>query len=759
MPRIFDNIEQQLLPALRQALQGADRADFCVGYFNLRGWRHVAPLIEEWPGTDGRCCRLLVGMQRLPQEHLRAGLRLAGDDGIPDQQAVLRLKKQMAEEFRDQLLVGAPSNRDESALRCLSAQLKASKLVVKLFLRHPLHAKLYLVHRPDANLPSVGYLGSSNLTLAGLQGQGELHVDVLDHDACAKLGRWFDDRWNDRWCLDISAELAAIIDQSWAREDLLPPYHVYLKMAYHLSQDARAGLAEFRIPAVFGDRLFDFQVAAVKIAAHHLNKRGGVLIGDVVGLGKTLMATALARILQDDQGWETLILCPKNLERMWTEYRCEYGLIADVLPFSRAIQELPNLRRYRVVLIDESHNLRNREGKTYRAIQDYIQKNDSRCILLSATPYNKSYLDLSAQLRLFVSPDEDLGARPERKLREVGELTFAQLHQCSPRSLAASEKSEHPDDWRDLMRRYLVRRTRSFIQQNYAEVDGDGRRYLTMADGTRSHFPARVPRTVRFAINDQPNDPYALLYAPAVVNAVNDLRLPRYGLGNYVDPRPAKKPSNAEEQVLAGLSRAGVRLMGFSRTNLFKRLESGGPAFIQSVERHILRNFVFLHALDRGLDLPLGSQGADLLDGRTGDRDLEDTLLLPENDLDDTPVGATHPSPVTVSPVTGSPTAAEEALRHQAESVYATYAGPLKRRFTWVRSSLFRDTLREDLLADARKLLGVLAACGRWDADRDPKLAALVTLLAETHPNDKSSSSRSLPTRWITWRNNSRPAV
>ena len=80
----------------------------------------------------------------------------------------------------------------------------------------------------------------------------------------------------------------------------LPPYHIYVKMAYHLSQEARAGLAEFNIPRDFGNTLFEFQKAAVKIAAHHLNKRGGVLIGDVVGLGKTLMATALARIFEDD---------------------------------------------------------------------------------------------------------------------------------------------------------------------------------------------------------------------------------------------------------------------------------------------------------------------------------------------------------------------------------------------------------------------------------------------------------------------------
>lgn len=62
----------------------------------------------------------------------------------------------------------------------------------------------------------------------------------------------------------------------------MKPYHIYLKIAYYLSQEARAGLSEFRIPRNFGNRLFKYQEAAVKIAAHHLKKRNGVVIGDVV---------------------------------------------------------------------------------------------------------------------------------------------------------------------------------------------------------------------------------------------------------------------------------------------------------------------------------------------------------------------------------------------------------------------------------------------------------------------------------------------
>ena len=409
MPRIFDNIEQHLRPALAETMEVSDRADFCVGYFNLRGWRSIDEYVEKWDGGDGHCCRLLVGMQRLPHEELRIAKNFLAYEDQLDNQTALQLKRKLAEEFREQLTIGAPTNEDEAGLRRLARQIKARKVVVKLFLRHPLHAKLYLLFRPDPVNPTVGYLGSSNLTQSGLSLQGELNVDVLDHDACQKLAKWFEDRWNDRWCVDISKELVEIIEESWAREELIPPYHIYVKIAYHLSQEARAGLTEFRIPKDFGNKLLDFQTAAVKIAAHHLNKRNGVIIGDVVGLGKTLMATALARVFEDDHGLETLIICPKNLVPMWQDYREQYRMRARVLSISQAITELPDVRRYRLVLIDESHNLRNREGKRYRAIQEYIRENDSKCILLSATPYNKTYRDLSSQLRLFVPEDQDLG--------------------------------------------------------------------------------------------------------------------------------------------------------------------------------------------------------------------------------------------------------------------------------------------------------------------------------------------------------------
>ena len=390
-------------------------------------------------------------MHKSPEKGLREKLATAFDDDGIDNARALELKKELAEEFRTQLAIGSPSNEDEAGLRRLARQIRGGKVIVKLFLKHQLHAKLYLLHRSDPINPKVGFVGSSNLTFAGLSLQGELNIDVMDHDACDKLAAWFEDRWNDRWCIDISEELATIIEESWAGGKLIEPYHVYLKIAYHLAQEARHGQSEFRIPRIFGDKLFDFQTSAVKVAAHHLNKRGGVVIGDVVGLGKSIMASALLKIVEEVDG-RSLIICPKNLLDMWHDYVETYELNAKIVSLSRVESELKELKRYRTVLIDESHNLRNREGKRYKAIEDYVRSNDSRCVLLSATPYNKSFIDLSSQLRLFIEDDQDIGVRPEAMIRAIGgETEFVRKHQCAVRSLPAFEKSDQTDDWRELM--------------------------------------------------------------------------------------------------------------------------------------------------------------------------------------------------------------------------------------------------------------------------------------------------------------------
>ena len=71
MSRIFDNIHQELLQSLRATLAVSQRADFCIGYLNLRGWQAIDDLITGWDPASGQICRVLVGMQRPPQDEIR----------------------------------------------------------------------------------------------------------------------------------------------------------------------------------------------------------------------------------------------------------------------------------------------------------------------------------------------------------------------------------------------------------------------------------------------------------------------------------------------------------------------------------------------------------------------------------------------------------------------------------------------------------------------------------------------------------------
>jgi len=734
MTRIFDNIDEDLLGTLRATMQVSHRADFCVGYLNLRGWQSIEDLVAPWDPEQGQICRVLVGMQRPPHDEIRELYSLANGNSAADSITPLidnaratLLRQKFAAHLREQITIGIPSGRDEAGLREFARQLRAGRAVVKLFLPYPLHAKLYLLFRDDINNPITGFVGSSNLTLQGLSRQGELNVDVLDHMATEKLSRWFEARWSERWALDVSAELAEIIEGSWARESLIAPHHIYLNIAYHLSTEARAGLSQFRLPARFERDLFEFQKSAVKIAARHLHRRGGVMIGDVVGLGKTMMATALARMFEDDLGYETLIICPKNLEPMWERYRTEYGLRGTVLPISQATRKLPYLKAYRLVLVDESHNLRNREGRRYKAITEYIKQVDARVILLTATPYNKTKTDLSSQLRLFIDEKANIGIRPEHFMRKTGisEAEFERKYQCKVNSIVAIEKSDEFDDWRELIRLYMVRRTRSFIIQHYTEPDDSGRRYLAGPDGDKRYFPTRLPRTLAFDVNENdPADRYARLYSTDVVDQINALHVPRYGLGLYVDPQAEKAATAAERKQIENLGRAGKRLMGFCRTNLFKRLESSGYAFIQSIDRHILRNQIYLYAIEHGLDLPIGIQDPGLLDADRGDEDSEGLHGESEDLLDG-----------LIEEVASEDGIPDDMQR--ARKVYEQYAGEFKKRFKWIRPSLFRPSLSEHLAADTQTLTRLLRENGPWASAQDKKLQALALLIKQTHGKEK----------------------
>ncbi len=710
MPLILDNIAHQTERELLSTLESSYRLDAAIGYFNLRGWKLLAEAVDALPERpQGPKARVLIGIHEAPSDEMRRLARMRQPEPI-DNRTAARLKGKTVAEYRDQLQIGLPTEGDETALRSLLRQIEAGDVQVRLHTAHRLHAKLYLCHREDTAAPRVGYVGSSNLTVAGLRDQGELNVDVVDGDATEKLARWFEDRWNDPFTVDAMPELAESLHESWASEEQLDPYLVYLKMAYHLSKEAREGLIEYGLPASMQDELLDFQAAAVKIAARIVMQKGGAMIGDVVGLGKTLVGTAVARLLQEEQGFETLVVCPKNLVEMWESYLHEYEVRGKVESLSMVHKSLPDAYRYRLVIIDEAHNLRSDKRRDHGVLRSYIERNDSRVLLLTATPYNKELGDLAAQLSLFIRPDTDLGLRPEEAIAEVGAANFELLCEGQTSNLAAFKRSEYLKDWQSLMSQYLVRRTRRFVEDNYALQDDDGRRYLEFGTGRRFYFPKRTARPLPRELGE--DDPAFLMASDETLDSIRDLMLPRYRLGNYLDDKFV--PSEQDEAQLVDDLKNSSRgnLAGFTRVTMFKRLSSSGPAFLATLRRHRLRNLVAAHALDHGMPVPVGT--------------VDNSLWAAEVDSD--PEDSDEPD---------DENAMFDSVEQLAASAYEKLRAKNPKAVRWAGPEMFRPNLLEDLRHDTEVLTGMLDRFGIWDADRDQKTAALERLLVERYPYDK----------------------
>ncbi len=727
MSQIYDNISLKFDEGLHAILAtpGVARADFCVGYFNLRGWQLVADAIDALPGGEApeknakgfrvpvrRLCRLLIGMHQPEAEIIRemyAALRPEGMDATRAKQ----LRRKIAVDFRRQLMLGIPTAKDEKTLQTLRRQLAESKVRVKLHLRYPLHAKLYLVHGPDGKPGDIlSVMGSSNLTFNGLIRNGELNCGFGSESDNEQYANWFNERWDDNYSVDITTDLIQVLDESWASIEGPSPYEIYLKIMFHLSREARHGASEYHLPPPFDNDLLEYQKTAVKLAVRHLEKRGGAMIGDVVGLGKTITACAVAKYYEEIVGASTLVICPPNLRDMWLRYAKKYDLKMGV----RSIAEKFDPRKerfYKLVIIDESHNLRNGDGQRYATIKDLLAYQGNKVLLLTATPYNKDFMDLANQLKLFVDPDEDLGIRPERQIKaDGGEQAFALKCPDAPLgSILAFEKSFFADDWRDLMRLYLVRRTRTFIKAHYAATDRrTGRKYLELKDGTRNYFPDRIPKTIKFPTS--PGDMFERLYSTRMIDWMGDLLLPRYGLQKYIDDKVKATATASEKKLFDNLSRAGKRMMGFCRSNFFKRMDSSGVAFLMSLYRHAVRNAMFLYAIRNNLDLPVRASDAEVGDGIDEEADPSGTIRFK---------------------VTTEPAEYAQAGKESYDRLVATAPASV----SWISPKFFKKSLVADLKRDNKTILAMLAHCGEWCPAQDEKLNALVALVTKTHGKDK----------------------
>lgn len=719
MTRIIDNKTLTLSDSLKNSLPHSKRLDACVGYFNLRGWRQIrseANSMIQNSLESGPRVRLLVGMALSGEDQARVKydiLKAAENLAVMDMTQIAPRRLKSLESFSNQLMWGVPNTGEQIGLQELLEDLKSGFLQVKFHAAQPLHAKLYVSHLAAGPTPFQAVVGSSNFTPSGLMQNGELNLEETDREQAEELAKWFKDKWEDAYSVDLTDDLINILENSWVNNEQPRPRSVHLRLAYELSREARSGKS-LDIPKKLLDEMMPWQEDAVRIATRILEQRGLVVIGDVVGLGKTLAGTAIAATFDES----VLILCPKNLETMWNEYKDTYGVPGRVLPLSQAINELPNLRPYKLVLIDESHNLKNSDGKTWASVRDYIANFEPKLILLTATMYSAGTADITGQLGLKITDDLDLGIRPEDYIESLplGDFDLAKQNDGQLSNLKAFSLSTFPSDWQRLLSMFLVRRTRSYIKEKYGTVDPQtGEVYFTFRNGTRFSFPKREPLPLEYQGGE--DDPGDLLASEENFDMIQNLSFARYALSGYllkVEDFEAEKDRTLYEDL-----KKNNAVTGFIRTTLLKRLASSPKAFFITVEKMLLRSWVTLYALEKGLEIPVGT----LADSAYAIEETDD----PEFDYED---AADNDGAV----IDGSWAQGLDYGRwmEKAKLSYERLTAKGVRNLRWAKLGWFETTrLQEAISSDIQKLQTIIDEHGSWDVSRDSRLTALSELIAE----------------------------
>ena len=581
----------------------------CIGFFNLRGWNELSEIVKFKEG------RILVGLPRNDFQEALDRLKFLESETLITNKLALEIKQKYMKSLSAQLRVGAPSLEEKKSLEKLNDLIEKEQLQIKLYTKSRLHAKLYLLKHDEIN---QALIGSSNLTYSGIKGVGELNTDLVDDVESAS--NWFEEKWNSDFSIDISLDLKDELNKSWVSGEIIDPFVAYLKLMYHLSRDARQGLVDFSIPKILERDLLDFQKNAIEIATKYLKIWNGVMIGDAVGFGKTIEAIGIAALHQQQKDWTTLILCPPKLVEMWKKYLEKYEVFGRVEALSAPlVDKIDELRRFNLVIIDESHNLRTGKRNEYQKIIDYVKRNESKVVLLTATPYNKGFSDVFNQLYLFQDPRTDIGYKPIKSISEIGQENLIISTDGELTTINAFEKAinktENEEDMRSLMSNFLIRRTRKFLSENYSLKDEDGKSYFKFANGSKHYIPERQPIVIKSKEKEfSKSETY--LRSDEMLDKINQLILPRYKLSDYIkkDYKIHSIKNIKLKEYLEGVYSLGGNVYNFNKTLLYKRLSSSDIAFLISLDRRIKSDKFWIYCIENNLDIPSGSIDASLID-------------------------------------------------------------------------------------------------------------------------------------------------
>ncbi|MBL7847922.1 MAG: DEAD/DEAH box helicase family protein [Cyclobacteriaceae bacterium] len=485
--------------------------------------------------------------------------------------------------------------------------LEQDKVHVKTMKPNFCHAKAYVFTEENEDPKESFYVvGSSNLTEAGLgiKQSSNIELNTADFGASsdyAEVKRWFSNLWNNPVAKDyVATDVGTRIPFKKYLIDLLQDWHkkytpeeLYYKVLYELfKKDLLSFEGDPEFNRQFGGlsntdiwrSLYPFQRNGVISLIKTLQRYDGAILADAVGLGKTWEALAVIKFYEL-KGFQTFLFCPKKLEKNWRQYLKNHNSLFEndrldfVIRYHTDLQD-DRINRHqdglrlnehfqsdkpKLIVIDESHNLRNDASQRYQFLLDNILKKNPeiKVLLLSATPINTSLKDIKNQFKLFVKGDnrgfsESLGIQNVDRLFNEANKEFKLWVDQSDETL------EH-----------LVRRLEAnFFRFTDALVIARTRK-LIEGKANNLQFPHKTKPSNHFITpshigNIKNFDQLFNLFPP---------QLAGYKPSLYIVPPKEKKEAIFDEQIQ---DRYLVKMMYIL---LLKRLESSWRAFYETIKK------------------------------------------------------------------------------------------------------------------------------------------------------------------------------
>lgn len=469
MAEHFITNEKQLLSEVMDGIYPqSDKLYFLVGFFYFSGFEEIYKQLEN------KDLKILIGLD-IEKDIINKvkEVELLSEENLSRGQVRDKFNNSFIQLFNETDFFD--SSKKQEAFKIFVDKIKDGSLEIRKTLK-PNHSKLYLFENKQefsqsGTYPGTLITGSSNLTASGLRHQYELNVILRTKSDYEEGKRIFDELWSNAVVIadknHITEFEVEVIDKIWF-EKLYKPYYMFVRVMHeYFSIELDRNV---KLPFEITKNKFlnlKYQSDAIKQALHIIDAHNGVIVADVVGLGKSIIASAVAHNL----GIKTIIIAPPHLVKQWDdEYRDYFDFNAKVFSSGSINKALEYYNENfdgeeRLIIIDEAHKYRNELTQDYADLHKLCQGN--KVVLLTATPFNNRPQDIFSMVKLFQIPAKstlktviNLSEEFTRLITAYKALVKAQKEKTKSAVEIKEELEQIAREIRDVISPLVIRRSR-----------------------------------------------------------------------------------------------------------------------------------------------------------------------------------------------------------------------------------------------------------------------------------------------------------